>query len=94
MTSISRKGSVAKNMSNPQEQSQFPPASVGIAREIERDYRSEDITGWLIGGWEAAVYDYAEDGTAHEGSGEWHFGRVEGRAIQDVWIAPPRSAER
>src|SRR5262249_39628142 len=46
----------------------------------------------LIGSWEAAVYDYAEDGTARESSGEWHFGRVlEGRALQDVWIAPPRS---
>lgn len=93
MTSISRKGSVAKNMSNPQEQSYS-----SLLQVLESPARSneltdkEDIYGWLIGAWEAAVYDYAEDGTAHESSGEWHFGRVlEGRAIQDVWIAPPRS---
>ena len=93
MTSISRKGSVAKNMSNPQEQpySSFLQALGSPARSNELTDQ-EDIYGWLIGGWEATAYDYSEDGTAHESSGEWHFGRVlEGRAIQDVWIAPPRS---
>jgi hypothetical protein len=93
MTSISRKGSVAKNMSNPQEQSynSFLQVLGSPARSNELTDQ-EDIYGWLIGGWEATVYDYAEDGTAHESSGEWHFGRVlEGRAIQDVWISPPRS---
>src|SRR5262245_10357600 len=93
MTSISRKGSVAKNMSNPQEQSysSFPQVLGSPARSNELTDQ-EDIYGWLIGSWEAAVYDYAEGGAAHESSGEWHFGRVlEGRAIQDVWISPPRS---
>jgi len=93
MTSISRKESVAKNMSNPYEQSHS-----SLLQALEAPGRSneitdrEDIYGWLIGGWEATVYDYGEDGTASESSGEWHFGWVlEGRAIQDVWIAPPRS---
>jgi hypothetical protein len=93
ITSISRKESVAKIMSNPQEQSDN-----FLLQVLESPARSdeltdqEDIYGWLIGGWEAAVYDYAADGTARESSGEWHFGRVlEGRAIQDVWIVPPRS---
>jgi hypothetical protein len=92
MTSISRKESVAKNMSNPQEQSHSSLlqalGSPGRSNELT-DH--EDIYGWLVGGWEATVYDYAADGTASESSGEWHFGWVlEGRAIQDVWIAPPR----
>jgi hypothetical protein len=93
MTSISRKGAGAKSMSNPQEQSysSFLQVLGSPARSNELTDQ-EDIYGWLIGGWEATVYDYAEGGTAHESSGEWHFGRVlEGRAIQDVWIAPPRS---
>jgi len=93
MTSISRKESVAKNMSNPQEQSYNSLLqALGSSARSNELTDQEDIYGWLIGGWEATVYDYAEDGTAHESSGEWHFGRVlEGRAIQDVWIAPPRS---
>jgi hypothetical protein len=93
MTSISRKGSIAKNMSNPQEQSYSSLLQVlGSPARSNEITDQEDIYGWLIGGWEAAVYDYTEDGTMRESSGEWHFGRVlEGRAIQDVWIAPPRS---
>src|SRR5262245_22021346 len=93
MTSISRKGAVAKSMSNPHEHSysSFLQVLGSPARSNELTDQ-EDIYGWLIGGWEATVYDYAEDGAARESSGEWHFGRVlEGRAIQDVWIAPPRS---
>ena len=96
MTSISRKESVAKNMSNPHEQSHSSllQALVAPGRSKEITDR-EDIYGWLIGDWEATVYDYAEDGTASESSGEWSFGWVlEGRAIQDVWIAPPRSQRR
>jgi hypothetical protein len=93
LTSISRKESVAKNMVNPQEQSYSSLLQVlGSPARSNELTDQEDIYGWLIGSWETAVYDYAADGTAHESSGEWHFGRVlEGRAIQDVWIAPPRS---
>jgi hypothetical protein len=96
MTSISRKWSVAKNMSNPQEQSHSSLLqALGSSARSNELTDQEDIYGWLIGGWEATVYDYAEDGTANESSGEWYFGRVlEGRAIQDVWIAPPRSQRR
>jgi hypothetical protein len=93
MTSISRKEPVAKNMSNPQKQSHNSLLqALGSAARSNELTDEEDIYGWLIGGWEATVYDYPADGAAHESSGEWHFGRVlEGRAIQDVWIAPPRS---
>lgn len=93
MTSITRKESVAKNMSNPQEQSYSSLLQVlGSSARSDELTDQEDIFGWLIGSWEATVFDYAADGTARESSGEWHFGRVlEGRAIQDVWIVPPRS---
>lgn len=93
MTSISRKEAGAKSMSDIQEQTYNSLLQVlGSPARSGELTDQEDIYGWLIGGWEATVYDYAEDGTAHESSGEWHFGRVlEGRAIQDVWIAPPRS---
>src|SRR5215813_1444723 len=93
MTNISRKESGAKTMINPHEQpnSSLLQALGAPGRPNEITDRN-DIYGWLVGDWEATVYDYAADGTASESSGEWHFGWVlEGRAIQDVWIAPPRS---
>jgi hypothetical protein len=35
--------------------------------------------------------DILPDGSRHESQGEWHFAYVlEGRAVQDVWIAPAR----
>ncbi len=38
---------------------------------------------------------YLEDGTQRRRPGEWHFGWVlDGRAIQDVWIVPARSARQ
>ena len=54
MTSISRKESVAKNMSNPHEQSHSSllQALVAPGRSKEITDR-EDIYGWLIGDWEA-----------------------------------------
>jgi hypothetical protein len=93
LASISGKEPGAKNMSNPQKQSFNSLLQVlGSAARSNELTDQEDIYGWLIGSWEADVYDYSADGTSHESSGEWHFGRVlEGRAIQDVWIAPPRS---
>src|SRR3954468_4884057 len=50
-----------------------------------------DLYAWLIGAWELDVKEYGEDGAVRRRPGEWHFGWVlEGRAIQDVWIVPPR----
>jgi hypothetical protein len=47
--------------------------------------------GWLVGGWAAEVEDFDRDGRVRRGTGEWWFSWVlEGRAIQDVWIVPPR----
>jgi hypothetical protein len=54
---------------------------------------SLDAYGWLIGSWELEVCHYkAVDVTTRRMKGEVHFGWVlEGRAVQDVWIMPPRS---
>jgi hypothetical protein len=55
---------------------------------------SADVYGWLIGSWELDVFDYDAAGNVRRSRGEVHFGWVlEGRAVQDVWIMPPR-AER
>ena len=53
------------------------------------------LYGWLIGSWDLDVVRYLDDGNTRRRSGEWHFGWVlEGRAIQDVWIVPPRGPDR
>lgn len=49
------------------------------------------LYGWLIGGWEMDVVVHMANDAEYRGKGEIHFGWVlEGRAIQDVWITPPR----
>ena len=49
------------------------------------------LYGWLIGSWDLDVSHFLADGSTRRRDGEWHFGWVlEGRAIQDVWIVPPR----
>jgi hypothetical protein len=49
----------------------------------------------FIGSWDLVVTWYEADGTVRRReNGEWHFAwALEGRAVQDVWIVPPR-AER
>ena len=52
---------------------------------------SGDVYGWLIGSWELEVVHYRVDVSARGLRAEAHFGWVlEGRAVQDVWIMPPR----
>jgi len=54
-----------------------------------------DLYGRFVGSWDLDVRQFAEDGTERRRNGEWHFGWVlEGRAIQDVWIVPPRGPLR
>ena len=49
------------------------------------------LFGQFIGSWDVEVLNYKPDGSAQRVEAEWHFGWVlEGRAIQDVWIAPRR----
>jgi hypothetical protein len=50
---------------------------------------------WLIGSWQMDVTAFEPGGERHEGHGEIHAGWVlEGRAIQDVWMIPPRPERR
>lgn len=54
-----------------------------------------DLYAWLIGSWTLDVTEHGPDGAKRQRPGEWHFGWVlEGRAIQDVWIVPPRGSDR
>lgn len=54
-----------------------------------------DLYGWLIGSWDLDVTRFRDDGSRRHWPGEWHFGwTLEGRAIQDVWIVPPRGPGR
>jgi len=48
----------------------------------------------FVGSWNLIVSWFDESGRlSRREDGEWHFAWVlEGRAIQDVWIVPPRSA--
>jgi hypothetical protein len=53
------------------------------------------LYGFLVGSWQTEIHAHAEDGTRHAYKGEIHAGWVlEGRAIQDVWMIPPRSERR
>ena len=62
------------------------PAVVDSARQIYSALR---------GDWDVTVVDHLPNGTRHTGTGEWHFDWVlEGRAMQDVWISPPRGEQR
>ena len=50
------------------------------------------LFGQFVGSWDVEITNYKPDGEREVLQGEWHFGWVlEGRAIQDVWIAPKRS---
>ncbi|HZC96797.1 MAG TPA: hypothetical protein VE267_11840 [Bradyrhizobium sp.] len=54
-----------------------------------------DLYGRFVGSWDLDVRQFTEDGTERRRAGEWHFGwTLEGRAIQDVWIVPPRGELR
>jgi hypothetical protein len=49
------------------------------------------LYNWLIGSWDITVHDSLPEGGTRILEGEWHFSwALEGRAIQDVWIAPAR----
>jgi hypothetical protein len=60
-------------------------AAAGRSPEIPE---AADAYGWLIGSWELDVLRYGVDVAAEGIKGQAHFGWVlEGRAVQDVWIA-------
>ena len=54
-----------------------------------------DLYGRFVGSWDLDVTQFSDDGRERRRAGEWHFGwALEGRAIQDVWIVPPRGELR
>jgi len=67
-------------------------ASQARSQEIAE---ADDVYGWLVGSWELDVLFYRVDVRDKQLKGEAHFERVlEGRAVQDVWIMPPRSERK
>ena len=70
----------------------FSDALCAQAPADDRAGRME-LYGWLVGSWDLDVTRFQADGAVIRRKGEWHFSWVlEGRAIQDVWIVPPRGA--
>jgi hypothetical protein len=66
-------------------------AAVLVSAAASPVIASDDLFGRLVGSWKVTAVDYAPPGGRSEVRGEWHFARVlEGRAIQDVWIAPEK----
>lgn len=54
-----------------------------------------DLYGRFVGSWDLDVMLLRDDGSKRQRKGEWHFGwALEGRAVQDVWIVPPRGELR
>ena len=53
------------------------------------------LFGQFVGAWDVDITNYPADGPARQIAGEWHFAWVlDGRAIEDVWIAPRRSLRK
>lgn len=49
----------------------------------------------FVGSWDVEVFDLEGDGARRVSRGEWHFAWVlEGRAMQDVFMVPPRGERR
>jgi hypothetical protein len=71
-------------------ESDFASALVADGASPELGAHAADFD-WLVGGWSATVRDIGSDGSVRRSRGEWWFAWVlEGRAMQDVWISPPR----
>jgi hypothetical protein len=69
----------------------FAQALVSTSRSPEIE-ASEDVYAKLLGAWDVQARDRTENGTFQVTEGEWFFARtLEGRAVQDVWIAPTRA---
>jgi hypothetical protein len=64
----------------------------GPAPELAEKLR---LYGQFVGSWEAEALAFLPDRSTRKHFWQIHFSRVlEGRAIQDVWITPPRYGSR
>lgn len=70
-----------------------PTAGVLFSEGPHPEHRSAlMLFGQFVGSWELDATWYEDGEPVRRERGEWHFFWVlEGRAIQDVWIVPPRS---
>jgi hypothetical protein len=75
-------------------------ASRSLIAALHTDHPAPDraekmgLYGWLVGRWEMDAVYHRDDGATRRGRGEIHFGWVlAGRAIQDVWVVPPRDQQ-
>lgn len=73
--------------------------SDALAKALHANAPSSDraaqmmLYGQFVGSWEGTLVYRDAEGVRRETSAEVHFGWVlEGRAVQDVWIAPSRRA--
>ncbi len=70
---------------------EFQSALVAAERSTQIS-EADDLYGCLVGSWELDVLHYRVDVREKRLKGEAHFAwALEGRAVQDVWIMPPRS---
>lgn len=71
--------------------SKFAEALLATSRSPEIA-ATEDVYAPLLGIWDVEAHDRTDQGTFEVSRGEWLFARtLEGRAVQDVWIAPARN---
>lgn len=64
-----------------------------LAADGPNEEHTDDLMlfGQLVGSWEVEATEYDGNGGSRQFKGEWHFDWVlEGRAIQDVLVSPPR----
>ena len=70
-------------------------AALGAPGRSPEIPEASDLYGFLVGSWELDVRRYWVDVSGRGIKGEVHAGWVlEGRAVQDVWIMPPRAVRR
>jgi hypothetical protein len=78
----------------PDQESSFTTAlcTSGPAADLAEKLK---LYGRFVGSWEAEAEAFLPDGTRRKHFWQIHFSWVlEGRAIQDVWITPPRQGPR
>ena len=77
------------------QQNHFFPLLAAAERSTDIP-EAADVYGWLCGSWDLDVLHYGGIEVSGRGlKGEVHAARVlEGRAVQDVWIMPPRDQRR
>jgi quercetin dioxygenase-like cupin family protein len=70
-----------------------PLANVLAADGPDKDLADRlQLFGQFVGNWAVDVVYHLPDGTTRLSKAEWHFGWIlNGRAVQDVWMAPTRS---